>query len=134
MEDPAERRGVIQEARAFLAACVRYAAARLRLASMESKEATAQVLKLLAFALGALALLIFAWLFVCLAVVFLLAKAFGGDYGWVWASLVMAGVHLAVAVVLALRAKAGLTKPLFPLTTEEFKKDQQWLETRTKQP
>ena len=101
-------------------------------ASMEGKEAGGHVLKLLACALGAFALLVFAWLFFCLAVVFLLAKAFGGENGWLWASLVMAGLHLVFAGVLALRAKAGLATPLFPITTQEFKKDQEWLETTTK--
>jgi uncharacterized membrane protein YqjE len=133
MQDPAERGGMIRETRNFLAACVRYASARLRLATLESKDATAHALKLLAFVLGSLALLVFAWLFLCLAVVFLLAKAFGGENGWLWASLIMAGAHLVVASLLALRAKAGLSQQLFPLTMEELKKDQQWLETRTKQ-
>jgi uncharacterized membrane protein YqjE len=133
MDNPAERGGMIREVRSFLAACAQYALARLKLATLEGKEASGHVLKLLACALGALALLVFAWLFFCLAVVFLLAKAFGGENGWLWASLVMAGLHVIVASLLALRAKAGIAKPLFPVTTEEFKKDQEWLET-TKRP
>lgn len=132
MQDPAERGGIIREARNFLAAGVRYAVARFRLASLESKEATGHVLKLLAIVLGSLALMVFAWLFFCLALVFLLAKAFGGDHGWVWASLVMFGAHVVAASLLAWRAKAGLGRQLFPLTMEELKKDQEWLETRTK--
>ena len=132
MADPADRGGVVREVRSFLAACAQYALARFKLASVESKEAGSHGLKILAYALGSLALLVFAWLFFCLAVVFLLAKAFGGEHGWLWASLVMAGLHLTVASVLALRAKAGLARPLFPLTTQEFKKDQEWLENTTK--
>jgi len=132
MDGPAERGGIIREVRSFLAACAQYALARLKLASMEGKEAGGHVLKLLAYALGAVFLLVFAWLFLCLTVVFLLAKAFGEPNGWLWASLVMAGLHIIVAGLLALRAKAGLSKPLFPITTQEFKKDQEWLETTTK--
>jgi uncharacterized membrane protein YqjE len=132
MADPAERGGMIQEVRQFLAACAGYAMARMKLAIMEGKEAGAHGAKLLACALGALALLVFAWLFFCLAVVFLLAKAFGGENGWLWASLVMAGLHLVAACIFALRAKAGLARPVFPITTQEFKKDQEWLETKTK--
>jgi hypothetical protein len=75
---------------------------------------------------------VFAWLFACLAVVFLLAKAFGGDHGWLYASLVMAGAHILAAILVMCRARAGLSRQLFPLTTEEIKKDQTWLETRTK--
>jgi uncharacterized membrane protein YqjE len=135
MQDPVERGGVIRETRNFLAACVRYTSARFRLTAMEGKEAMGHAFKILAYILGSLALLIFAWFFLCLAGVFLLAKAFGGENGWIWASLVMFGVHVLVASLLALRAvtKAGLSRQLFPLTREELKKDQEWLETQTKQ-
>jgi uncharacterized membrane protein YqjE len=132
MEGPAERGGVIREVRQFLAACAQYALARMKLAIMEGKEAGAHGARLLAYALGAVALLVFAWLFLCLAAVFLLAKAFGEPNGWLWASLIMAGLHIVVACVLALRAKAGLAQPMFPITTQELKKDQEWLETTTK--
>jgi uncharacterized membrane protein YqjE len=132
MDDPAKRGGIFREVRSFLAACAQYAMARLKLVSMEGKEAGGHVLKLLAYVLGALALLVFAWFFLCFAAVFLLAKAFGGENGWLWATLVMAGLHLIVAAVLALRAKAGLSTPLFPITTQEFKKDQEWLESTKK--
>ena len=128
-----ENSGVVRQARAFLAACAQYAAARLKLVSLEGKEATAHVLKLL-FLLGvALVFAVFAWLFLCLATVFVIAKVFGGGNAWLWASLAMAGAHFAAALVLALGLKSKLNTPLFPVTTEELKKDQQWLETQTKQ-
>lgn len=132
MEEPSERGGLIREARHFLAAALRYASARFRLAAMEGKEAGTHVLKLLACAVGALALLIFAWLFVCLALTFVLAQSLGGENAWIWATLIMAGVHLAAAVLLVFCAKAGLARKMFPLTSEELKKDQQWLEKKTK--
>lgn len=132
MDGSAERGGVIREVRQFLAACAQYAMARLKLAVVEGKEAGAHGAKLLGLALGAVALLVFAWLFLCLAGVFLLAKAFGGENGWLWASLVMAALHFVAASILALWAKAGLAKPMFPITTQEFKKDQEWLESSTK--
>ena len=72
--------------------------------------------------------MLFRSLFACLAAVFLLAKAFGGANGWVWAALIMAAVHFAgvAALVLALKSKLGTT--LFPLTTAEIRKDQEWLD------
>lgn len=120
--------GVVGRARTFLAACAQYASARLRLASLEGREAAGHSFKLLIIAGAAVVLGAFGWLFTCLAVVFLLAKAFGGANGWLWATLLMAAVHFAgvAALVLALKAKLGTT--LFPLTTAELKKDQEWLD------
>ncbi len=125
--------GVVRQARAFLAACAQYAAARLKLASLEGKEATGHLLKLLLLLGAALIFAVFAWLFLCLGAVFVIAKIFGGDHAWLWASLAMAGAHFVGALVLALALKSKLNTSLFPLTTEELKKDQQWLETQTKQ-
>ena len=123
----AETEGIVPHLRAFLASCAGYASVRFRLASMEGREASAEVGKVLLLAGGALFIAIFGWLFLCLAVVFLLARAMG-EYGWIWASLVMAAVHFAVAVGLGvvLRLRGG--KGFFPLTTAEFQKDREWLE------
>ena len=115
-------------ARAFLASCVQYASARLRLASLEGREAAAHSFKLLLIAGAAVVLGAFGWLFACLAAVFLIAKAFGGPNGWVWAALIMAAVHLAGMVALLLMLKSKLSTALFPITTTELKKDQEWLD------
>jgi uncharacterized membrane protein YqjE len=120
--------GVIERARKFLAACAQYASARLRLVSLEGRDAAAHGFKLLLIVGAAIVLGAFGWLFACLAVVFLLAKAFGGANGWVWAALIMAGLHFAGVLALALALKAKLHTSLFPLTTAELKKDQQWLD------
>ena len=127
MSEEAESAGVVRHLRAFLAACAQYASARLRMVSMEGKDAAAQAGKVLFIAGSVLFAGVFGWLFLCLAAVFLLAKAMG-DYGWVWASLIMAAIHLIVATALgfALRARGG--KSFFPLTTAEFQKDREWLE------
>ncbi len=123
-----ESGGVVRQARAFFAACAQYLAARLRLAALEGKDATAHLLKAFVVAGGALMLGVFAWFFLCLAAVFVLARVFGGGEAWLWASLVMAGAHLLGAVLLGWGLKATVKKSLFPLTTEEFQKDQIWLE------
>lgn len=128
--------GVVGRARTFLAACAQYASARLRLASLEGRDAAAHSFKLLIVAGTAVVLGAFGWLFACLAAVFLLAKAFGGTNGWVWAALVMAALHFAGVVVLGLALKAKLGRTLFPITTAELKKDQEWLDqqNRTNSP
>lgn len=123
----ADSAGVVRHLRAFLAACAQYAAARLRLASLEGKEAAGQLGKVLLLAGAVLFIGVFAWLFLCLAAVFLLAKAMG-EYGWVWASLLMAAFHFIVAVTLGFALHGRTGKPFFPLTTAEFQKDREWLE------
>lgn len=120
--------GIVGRARVFLAGCAQYASARLRLASLEGRDAAAHGFKLLLLAGAAVVLGAFGWLFACLAVVFLLAKVFGGANGWVWAALVMGGLHFAGVLVLALLMKGRLGRTLFPMTTAELKKDQEWLD------
>ena len=83
--------------------------------------------KVLLIAGSSLFVAIFGWLFLCLAVVFLLARAMG-EYGWIWASLIMAAVHFAMAVGLGLMLRSRGGKGFFPLTTAEFQKDREWLE------
>lgn len=127
----AESAGIVRPLRAFLAACAQYGSARLRLASMEGREAAGEAAKVLLLAGAALFVAVFGWLFVCLAVIFLMAKAMG-ENGWIWASLIMAAVHFIVAAVLgfALRSRGG--KAFFPLTVAEFQKDREWLEKEGK--
>jgi uncharacterized membrane protein YqjE len=120
--------GVIGRARKFLAACAQYASARLRLASLEGRNAVAHGFKLLLITGAAIVLGAFGWLFACLAIVFLLAKAFDDPNGWVWAALIMAGLHFAGVLALAFALKSKFHTSLFPLTTAELKKDQQWLD------
>ncbi len=126
-----ETTGVAGRARSFLAACAQYASARLRLASLEGRDAAAHGFKLLLIAGAAVVLGAFGWLFACLAVVFLLAKAFGGANGWVWAALVMAALHFVGVFALARMLKSKLGTTLFPITTAELKKDQEWLDQQT---
>ena len=124
--------GVVGRARTFLAACAQYTSARLRLASIEGREAAAHGFKLLMVVGAAIVFGAFGWLFACLAAVFLLAKAFGGANGWVWAALIMAGLHFAGVVALALVLKSRLGTSLFPMTTAELRKDQEWLDQQTR--
>jgi uncharacterized membrane protein YqjE len=124
--------GVTGRTRSFLAACAQYASARLRLMSLEGREAAGHTFKLLLVAGAAVVMGAFGWLFACLAAVFLLAKAFGGANGWVWATLIMAVLHFAGVAALLRLLKAKLGTTLFPITTSELKKDQEWLDQQTR--
>lgn len=133
--EPAPERGtqgVAAQLREFLAACAQYASARLHLASLEGREAAAHGFKLLLLAGAAIILVAFGWLFLCLGAVFLLSKAFGGPNPWLWSALAMAGAHFLGVVLLLLGMKAKLETPLFPMTTGELKKDQEWLDQQAR--
>ena len=122
--------GMISEARHFVAACGRYVSARLRLARLEGKEAGAHTAKLLALIIAVAVLSAFMWLFLCLGLVSLMAGAFA-QHGWLWSSLIMAGAHLVLILMLTAVLRRKASTQLFPLTTEELKKDQEWLERQT---
>jgi uncharacterized membrane protein YqjE len=121
---------MITQARQFMIACGRYVSARARLARLEGKEAGAHTLKILLLIAGLILLAGFMWLFLCLGLVSLLAGAFL-QHGWLWSSLIMAGAHLLLILVLAGALKRKADTALFPLTAEELKKDQAWLEQHT---
>lgn len=123
----ADSAGIVRQLKAFLASCAQYASARMRLASIEGREAAGEAGKVIILAGAALVAGAFGWLFLCLGIVFLLAKAMG-DYGWVWATLIVGAAHIAIAVVLGMILRARGGRPFFPLTTAEFQKDREWLE------
>ncbi len=126
--DPA---GIVRQVKDFFAACARYASARMRLASIEGREAAGEAGKVLLLAGAVLVAGAFGWLFLCLGAVFLLAKAMG-EYGWVWASLIVGCAHIVIAILLGLVLRAHRSKSFFPLTTAEFQKDREWLEEEKK--
>jgi uncharacterized membrane protein YqjE len=128
---PPEAEGVAGQLKAFASACAAYAAARLKLAAAEGREAAGHAGKLLLLLGALLAAAVIGWLFVCLAGVFLLAKALG-PHGWAWASLIMAAAHFLAVFLLAKKLRSGEGRTFFPLTTAEFQKDQESLDKRRK--
>lgn len=123
--------GMISEARHFVVACGRYVSARIRLARLEGKEAGAHAFKLLLLIVAVVVLGGFTWLFLCVGLASLMAGAFA-HHGWLWSSLIMAGAHLLLILMLTAVLRRKASTQLFPLTTEELKKDQEWLERQTK--
>ncbi len=125
-----EAGGLVAAARKFLAACAQWAAARLKLVSIEGREAGTHLVKLLILACALVFTAVLGWFFVCLALVFVLSAAMGVA----WAALAVAAAHFAAVAVLALMLKGRATSQWFPLTVEELKKDQAWLDDQKPKP
>lgn len=122
--------GIIQTARNFARVFSRYFSARARLIRIEGKEAGAHTVKLLVLIAAIVTLSAFAWLFLCLGLTSYLASLFTHQ-GWLWASLIVAGAHVFIVILISIALKQSAATPLFPLTTEELKKDQEWLNRQT---
>jgi uncharacterized membrane protein YqjE len=127
----AKATGLFGHLSALLAAKLAYLHARLELAGIEGKEAAIHLGIILGLAIVALVMVVFGYFFLVLFLVFLIGLAFGGN-AWVWVMLGAAVIHIVGAAVLLLIAKARLGQPLFPLTLEELKKDQEWLKSNAK--
>lgn len=117
---------------ALVTAKLGYLRARLKLAGIEGKEAAVQGAIIAALAVGALVAVIFGYFLLVFGIVFLIALAFDSDSAWIWVLLAAALLHFVGAGVLLLIAKARLGTPFFPLTLDEFQKDQEWLKTTIK--
>ena len=117
---------------ALIAAKLDYLRARLKLAGIEGKEAAVHGGIIIGLALGALVALIFGYFLFVIAIVFLVALAFGGGNAWIWVLIAAAALHFLGAFLLLIIARSRLGTPLFPLTLDELKKDQEWLRTTTK--
>ena len=126
-DDPPRAGGLFAHLSTLVAANLAYLKARLELAGLESREAAIHLAIVLGLAIGGLVLAVFGYFFFVLAIVFLIALAFGGGSAWIYVLLGATLVHFVGAAVLVLIARGQLGVPLFPLTLEELKKDQEWL-------
>lgn len=115
----------------LLSALVAYARARAELAGIEGKEAAGHFASIIALAIAALIVFFIGYFFLCLAIVFLVAWALGDGHSWIWLTLGLALVHIALGVALCFTAKSRLHEPVFTDTFNEFKKDQEWLASKT---
>jgi uncharacterized membrane protein YqjE len=130
---PEAEGGMFRQVRHFIQASIQYSSARMRLAKLESKEAGIHTIKVLVLIVGTIGVAMFTWLFLCLGAASWLAVPLGN---WAWAAFAVAGAHIILLLILSTVLKKMSATPLFPLTTEELKKDREWLETQTqtKQP
>jgi uncharacterized membrane protein YqjE len=123
--------GFLQHLLESLSAALTYLKARLELAGLESKEAGVHYAIILALAVVALIVVIFGYFFFCLALVFLIAWLIGEEHAWIWVTFGMALLHFGGAAACLWMAKTRLGLPMFAATLQEFRKDHEWLNSKT---
>lgn len=114
------------------ASCSRYLRARARLIGIEGRETLSRFAIVAGLALGALAAAAFGYVFICLTVVFAVARIFHGGPAWLWVAGAMALLHLVLAAGCALYAWQRVREPFFPRNIEELRKDEAWLHRQKK--
>jgi uncharacterized membrane protein YqjE len=127
VRNPSGHVGLIDNAIGLISALFAYVETRAALLAVESKALLLQLAAVLAFALGALIAVVFGYIFILGSLVVGIAHLSG--ISWTWVALGAGLVHIALAVVCVLLAKAKLTGRLYPETRVELKKDQQWLKS-----
>jgi MFS family permease len=100
----------------------------IRLEARDAGQAAAKKGTLLAVILGCI---FFVWLLVVAGLIGWISES--QSWPWYAVTLVMAGLHLLVAIIAAVLIKKPAAPP-FPLTRAELSKDQAWLETLKKDP
>jgi uncharacterized membrane protein YqjE len=106
-----------------------YVKVRLKLAALEGKEAAIDYGIAAGLAIGGFLVALFGYLFLLIALLFLIASAAGGGNAWLWVTLGAALLHLGGAVGLLILAKNRIVLPMFPATRDEIKNDRLWLTT-----
>lgn len=117
--------GLIDHLRELTAAGAAYLQARLALAGIEAKEALLHFAIIIGLLALAVSVIIFGYLFLCIALTVLIAKWLSISPGWV--ILGLAVIHFTVAALAVLTAVLRLKTSVFSATMAELKKDQQWL-------
>jgi len=114
----------------LFAAGLEYLQARLTLAGLEAKEALLHFAIIIGLFILAITVILFGYLFLCIALTVLLANLLGIPVGWV--ILFLAAVHFAVAAGAAYYAVTRLNIAVFTATLAELRKDQQWMSRTSK--
>jgi uncharacterized membrane protein YqjE len=129
--NPAGHSGLLDNALGLLSAIVEFFEIRFALAAQESKSAALQLLILVGCVIAALALFLMGYVFLIVGAVVGIAHLLGTS--WPVVALVVALVHFIIATVLLLVARSRITKPMFPDTVNELKRDREWLKTLNRQ-
>ena len=127
VRNPSGHAGLIDNAIGLISALFAYVETRTALLAVESKALLLQLAAVVAFALGALITVVFGYIFILGSLMVGIAHLSG--ISWTWIALGAGLMHIALAVVCVLLAKAKLTGRLYPETRAELKKDQQWLKS-----
>ena len=124
-EHAADGHGLSEHFSGLLASALGYLQARLELAGIEGREAVSTYGKAVAFLCAAAGLVLFGYIFLWIGIMALAAWLLGVHWGWV---VLAAGIlHFIAALGFAVAAKVKWGKPVFPITVQEFRKDQEWL-------
>ena len=122
--------GLLDHLSELTAAGLAYLQARLTLAGIEAKEALLHFALIIGLLAGAIGVMVFGYLFLCIALTVLIAQWLGISPGWV--ILALAVLHFAVALGAILFAIFRLKTAVFAATLAELQKDQQWLSHASK--
>ena len=123
--NPAGHSGLLDNVLGLISAVVGFFESRFALAARESKSAALQVVILVGCIMAALALCVMGYVFLIVSAVVGLAHLLG--ISWPMVVLIAAVLHFIIAAVLLLVARSRVTKPMFPATVDELKKDREWL-------
>jgi uncharacterized membrane protein YqjE len=123
--NPAGHAGLLENLLAILTALADFFESRFALVAQESKAAAVQLLILAGCLIFALLLCALGYIFLITGVVVGLAHLAG--ISWPWIALAAAAVHFIIALALLVVARSRITKPVFPNTRAELKKDREWL-------
>ena len=118
---------LIDNAIGIISALFAYVETRAALLAVESKAMLLQLAAVIAFALAALIAVVFGYIFILASLIAGIAHRSG--VSWTWIALGAGLLHVILAVVCVLLAKAKLTGRLYPETRAELKRDQQWLKS-----
>jgi uncharacterized membrane protein YqjE len=125
--NPAGHSGLLDNVLGLLSAIVEFFEVRFAVLAEESKSAALQLLILVGCVIAALALCVMGYVFLIVSAVVGIAHLLGTS--WPVVALVVALVHFIIAGVLVLVARSRITKPMFPDTVDELKRDRAWLKT-----
>jgi len=125
--NPAGHSGLLDNALALISAFAEFFEIRFTLIAQESKSAALQIAILVGCVIGALALCVMGYVFLIISAVMGLAHLLG--ISWPWVALIVAVLHFIIAGALLLIGRSRITKPMFPDTRDELKKDREWLKT-----
>jgi uncharacterized membrane protein YqjE len=122
-----DRPGIFAHLAGLFASFTAYLRARLELAGIEAKEAAVHYAIIVALLIGALIVFVFGYLFLCFGLVFSIAALIDTKHAWIWVTFGMALLHLGAAAACVFLAKSRFSKPMFAVTLDELRKDQEWL-------
>jgi len=122
--------GLLDHLSEFIAAAMEYFQARLALVGIEAKEALLHFAVIIGALVLAVGVILFGYLFLCIAATVLIAQLLGISPGW--PILVLAVIHFLFAAGFAFYAVSRLKTAVFTATLAELKKDQQWLSQKSR--